>query len=73
MLIFTRRGGEAVHIGDHVRLLVDSVEDGRVRIGIDAPSEIRILRGELRATCEPDAIKGSQVSPQSKGKPVGGD
>lgn len=47
MLILTRRDGEAIHIGDGIRLLVSSVVDDEVRIGIEAPSDILVLREEL--------------------------
>lgn len=62
MLIFTRRGGEAVRIGNDISLLVDSVQDGKVRIGINAPPETRILREELRPASKSAAIGNSDVS-----------
>jgi carbon storage regulator len=47
MLILSRRDGEAIQIGDSVRLLISSVSDGKVRIGIEAPPDVLILREEL--------------------------
>lgn len=47
MLILQRKPGEAVRIGDDVTVSILSVENGRVRIAIDAPTSIPILRNEL--------------------------
>lgn len=47
MLILQRKTGESVVIGEDVRVTVVSIEGGRVRLAISAPSEISILRSEL--------------------------
>lgn len=47
MLILQRRTGESVVIGEDVRVTVVSIEGGRVRLAISAPSEVSILRSEL--------------------------
>ncbi len=48
MLILSRRAGEEIVIPElGITLDVVSVKGKTVRIGIDAPPEIRILRGEL--------------------------
>ena len=47
MLILQRKPGESVRIGDNITVSVVSVDSGRVRIAIDAPTEIPILRSEL--------------------------
>jgi carbon storage regulator len=47
MLVLSRKCGEKVVIGEGVIVTVLSVEGGRVRIGIEAPDHIPILRGEL--------------------------
>ncbi len=48
MLVLSRKLGERIHIGGVV-LTVLKVHGGQVRLGLDAPSDVRILRGELRA------------------------
>ena len=50
MLILQRKPGEAVHIGESITVSVMSVEGGRVRLAIDAPTDISILRSELVET-----------------------
>ncbi len=47
MLILRRREGETLLIGENVRITVLDTSDGGVRLAIDAPKEIAILRGEL--------------------------
>ena len=50
MLILQRKPGEALRIGDSITVSIVSIDGGRVRIAIDAPSDIPILRNELIET-----------------------
>jgi carbon storage regulator len=54
-LILTRRTGESVKIGDNVTVTVLGVKGNQVRIGIDAPRDVRVDREEIR-----DRIKREQ-------------
>jgi carbon storage regulator len=47
MLVLNRKAGESLLIGDDVRITVVQISSHRVRLGIEAPSNINILRGEL--------------------------
>ncbi|MDX8390557.1 MAG: carbon storage regulator [Mariprofundaceae bacterium] len=47
MLILTRKQGEVITIGEQVRIEVISVKGSQVRLKIDAPREVRIMREEL--------------------------
>lgn len=47
MLILTRRMGETLVIGEVVKVTVLGIKGSQVRIGIDAPMEVNILREEL--------------------------
>lgn len=47
MLILSRKAGEVVHIGDKIKVSIMKLAGGRVRLGIEAPEDVRILRGEL--------------------------
>lgn len=47
MLVLSRRENESICIGENVVVKVVSVGNGRVRLAIDAPREISIVRGEL--------------------------
>jgi len=47
MLVLSRKIGETLHLGDNVVIEVRRVAGSRVTLAIDAPRELRILRGEL--------------------------
>ena len=47
MLSLTRKTDEAIMIGHNIRVTVTEIGQGRVRIGIDAPKDVLILRSEL--------------------------
>ncbi len=48
MLVLTRKVGEVIWVGDDVKVTVCRLENGQVRIGIDAPIELSIDRDEVR-------------------------
>jgi carbon storage regulator len=47
MLILGRKPGDSILIGDGIRIVVLACERGGVRLGIEAPSDVTILRGEI--------------------------
>ena len=47
MLILTRRVGETLMIGDDVTVTVLGVKGNQVRIGVNAPKEVSVHRGEI--------------------------
>ena len=47
MLILTRNQGESINIGEAVTVTVLGVKGGQVRLGIQAPKQIKVLRSEL--------------------------
>ncbi|MCX6079888.1 MAG: carbon storage regulator CsrA [Chloroflexi bacterium] len=47
MLVLTRRVDESIAIGDNIVLTVLAIEGERVKIGINAPRDIVILRQEV--------------------------
>lgn len=52
MLVLTRRPGESIVIAGDIKLTVVSVGPGRVKIGIEAPSHVRIDRQEIHDKIE---------------------
>jgi carbon storage regulator len=47
MLILGRKAGDSILIGDGIRVVVLAVDRKGVRLGIEAPSDVTILRGEI--------------------------
>ena len=47
MLVLSRRIGETICIGQDVTISVVKISGNRVRIGIEAPQDVEVLRGEL--------------------------
>jgi carbon storage regulator len=50
MLVLSRKQGEQVRIGGNVTVTVLGVSRGVLKLGIEAPASVRILRGELART-----------------------
>lgn len=62
MLVLTRKLGESIHIGDDIVITVVDVRPSRIRLGIDAPPEIRIEREEIwRKTSNQDLFLELQL------------
>jgi len=47
MLVLTRKLGETIVIGDDIVIKVVDIHGKQIRLGIDAPTEISIFRGEI--------------------------
>ncbi len=47
MLILTRRVGEAVMIGDDIKISVLGVKGNQIRLGVSAPREVAVHREEI--------------------------
>jgi len=50
MLVLTRKRSEMIQIGDDIRIKVIRTASGHVKLGIDAPGHVRVLRAELVGT-----------------------
>ena len=47
MLVLTRKPGERLVIGDNIVITVVEIKGDNIRIGIDAPREVKVYRGEI--------------------------
>ncbi len=50
MLVVTRKKDEGIIIGENIKLTVVEISKDRVKIGIDAPNDVKIVRNELYDT-----------------------
>jgi carbon storage regulator len=55
MLVLSRKRNEKIRIGDQITVTVVRLKGNRVRIGIEAPQQIQVLRGELAFELPEDA------------------
>ena len=58
MLALSRRVGEKIKIGDDITIHIHKIHGEKVRIGIEAPRHIKILRTELLERESQDEHKG---------------
>ena len=47
MLVLTRKPAEIIRIGDDIVIKVIKTSRGTVKLGIEAPNDVRVMRGEL--------------------------
>jgi carbon storage regulator len=63
MLILSRRESERVYLGDDIVLTIVRVNGDKVRIGVEAPSNVKILRTELEiAANKSEVVDGTPES-----------
>lgn len=66
MLVLSRKKGEAIRIEDNITLTIVDVRGDRVRIGIEAPREVTVHRGEVY-----DAIQRVKASDEGYKRSLG--
>ena len=52
MLVLSRGEGQVIKIGDNIRVTIVEVRGDKVRVGIDAPRDVQVMRSELLQTPE---------------------
>jgi carbon storage regulator len=57
MLVLSRKKNEVILIGDQIRLTIVELDRGKVRVGIEAPKEVKVFREEIAGTA-PQAKAG---------------
>jgi carbon storage regulator len=55
MLVLSRRAGEKIQIGEQIEVTVVRIGPGVVRIGIEAPTEMAVVREEIQRSFLPDS------------------
>jgi carbon storage regulator len=66
VLILSRKIGESILLDDKVSITVMEVSKGVVKLGIDAPKEMLILRKELEEIVKDTNIKAADMSDLSE-------
>lgn len=48
MLVLSRKIGQKIYIGEEICITITDVDRGKVRIGVEAPRHLNVLRDELK-------------------------
>ena len=63
MLVLSRKVGESIEIAGGIRVTVSEVKGGRVRLSIQAPPDVRVLRKEIADSG--DSSRSRSTTPES--------
>jgi carbon storage regulator len=64
MLVLTRKLGENIRIGDSVKITVLEVRSGQVKLGIEAPPEVKVHREEIYARIQEENRRAQRWKPE---------
>jgi len=68
MLVLTRKPQEKIRIGDGITITVIKTKGSGVRLGIEAPADVTVLRGELLAAR--DSFDKAEQAPAAEAEPT---
>ncbi len=72
MLILSRKAEEEIRLGDNITVKVLSIHNGQVKLGIDAPRDVRVVRGELYAEIGKANLEASRADRDVAAKAAAG-
>ena len=67
MLVLSRKTGDRILIGNDIAITIVRVVQGTVRVGIEAPSDVEIIREEIKknqfeiSDSEPEELRSSET------------
>lgn len=60
MLVLSRKSNESIMIGKDIEIKILGIEDGKVKLGIEAPKDLEIYRKEIYLEIEEENISASK-------------
>lgn len=72
MLVLSRKLGEKILIGDDIVITVVDIDQGKIRLGIDAPKGVKVDRQEIRIRKERQSAENQSAeshTPPSQPEP----
>jgi len=69
MLVLSRKVGERIWIGDNIAVTVVRITGGGVRLGIEAPDDLAVVREELKLRMEESETNSRDDDVPSPGSP----
>jgi carbon storage regulator len=64
MLVLSRQRDESIVIGDNIVITIVDIRGDKVRLGIEAPTEIPVHRQEVYDAIQRENLKASRLEPQ---------
>ncbi len=64
MLVLTRKKNESIVIDNKIRIQIIDINGGKIRLGIDAPKDVRIFRDEIYEEILKQNLKASNNTAQ---------
>jgi carbon storage regulator CsrA len=62
MLVLTRKLDESIRIGDDIKITILRIKGNTIRLGIEAPRDVRVVRSELNLVLSADATQGESAT-----------
>jgi carbon storage regulator len=62
MLILTRKLGEAIRIGDNIKITISDIKGKQIRIGIEAPEDVLVYREEVYTMIQEQNVNALQYT-----------
>ena len=66
MLVLSRKQNEKIRIGSDIVITVLGVSENQVKLGIEAPADVKILREEIFENIKKHTVEASQMSKEIK-------
>jgi len=63
MLILTRKEGEGIRLGENIRVVLVQLKGNQVRLGIECPNSMRVLREELYQAVRQENLAAMATDP----------
>ncbi|WP_457561033.1 carbon storage regulator [Caminibacter sp.] len=60
MLVISRKENQRIKIGENIEIVIVEIGKGQVKIGIEAPRDVQILRSELIEDIKEENIKANK-------------
>ena len=68
MLVLSRQRDESIIIGDNIVVTIVDIRGDKVRLGIDAPTEIPVHRREVFEAIQRENLQASRMQPKDVGE-----
>jgi carbon storage regulator len=60
MLVISRKAGESIVIGENIEVTILEITDTSIKLGIEAPKNIKLLRKELIEAIQSENLESSK-------------